>query len=83
MAERKTPKHIKIEGPELSALKALCEDLQNRMTSADSDIAYQAYRNAWRVVSKYYTRGQVEYQQVIDADTRKAIREKRTSRKER
>jgi hypothetical protein len=81
MADSKNLRYIKIEGPELEELRKLCEDLQDRMTAANSDIAYQAYKNARRVLSQYYIRGQVEYQKVIDADARKAAREKRAARK--
>jgi hypothetical protein len=76
----KTPKHIKIEGPELESMKAKCQELEQLMTAADSDIAYQGYRNAWRMLYKYYVKGQAEYQTVIQADTRKKVREKRSSR---
>lgn len=75
-----TQKYIKIEAKEYTALKTLRDEMKTRMDAADSDIAYQAYQEAWRNLCKRVRKAEAEVEVQERAEARKQAREKRQAR---
>lgn len=70
-------KYIKIEAEEYVALKNLRDEMKTRMQQANSDIAYQAYQEAWRNLCKRVRKAEEEVESQERAEIRKQTREKR------
>ncbi|MBV9688521.1 MAG: hypothetical protein JO202_02305 [Ktedonobacteraceae bacterium] len=79
MAETKH-KHLKIGDEEHVQMKTDCETLQKHMEQANSDIAFQGYRRAWKVLSEYYQKGAQELRALQEAEARKLSYERRQAR---
>lgn len=75
-----TQQYIKIEAQEYTALKTLRDEMKTRMDAADSDIAYQAYQEAWRNLCKRVRKAEAEVEVQERAEARKQAREKRQAR---
>lgn len=75
-----TLKHIKIEPQEYVALKTLRDEMKTRMDAADSDIAFQAYQEAWRNLCKRVRKAEEEIEVQERAEARKQAHDKRQAR---
>jgi len=75
-----TQKYIKIEAQEYTALKTLRDEMKTRMDAADSDIAFQAYQEAWRNFCKRVRKAEAEVEIQERAEARKQAHEKRQAR---